>query len=272
MPSEFLNDANFRFKRYLLGAHRVRRAQLYGVGMAKSGTHSICSMFSRNVRASHEPQAPQLIDKFFDWHDHRISDHDITEWIQARDREMALEVDSSWFNILILRFLTEKFPDARFVLTIRDCYSWLNSEFNRVLYAPSVFLQRVKVRKFLYRGELEHAPEEQILKGKGIYTIDGYLSRWAAHNEQVLSCVPKERLFVVLTNQISARSYEVADFAGLPRYVVRLHRTHEYKNPVKQQLIRQIDRSFLEQKVEQHCRPLMAKFFPEIESLDDAEL
>ena len=267
-----LSDHAFRLKRLLLGRARVRRTQLYCVGTAKSGTHSVCSMFSRNVAASHEPQATKLIEKFFDWHDHRMGDTELREWILTRDRELALEVDSSWLNVLILDFLAGEFPAARFVLTIRDCYSWLNSEFRRVLYRPSSELQRVKLRKFLYgREDQVYAPEERVLQETSLFTLDGYLMRWAAFNDRVLATISKERLLIVRTDQIRQRAYEIADFACLPRYAIRLDRTWEYRNPVQRQIINEIDRNFLERKVGQHCRPLMNRFFPEIKTLDDVK-
>lgn len=266
-------DIAFRTKRVLLGRRRIRRARVYCVGTAKSGTHSIYAMFSRNVRAGHEKEALQFIDAFFRWHEGQMSDRKFLEWILARDREMALEIDSSWHHILILDFLAKEFPDARYVLTIRDCYSWLNSEFKRVLHTPSQQSQRVKLRKFIYDGgNAAHSPEEQVLKEAGLFTVDNYLTRWAAHNNKVLATIPPERLLVVRTEQIRARALEIADFAGLPRYTVRLQRTHEYKNPVERAIIREIDPQFLERKVEQHCRPLMERFFPEIKSLAEAKL
>jgi len=268
----FIADHAFRFKRLCLGRLKVRRTQLYCVSLAKSGTHSICAMFSRNVTAYHEPQASKLIEMYFGWRDRRITDQDLRAWIRARDRELALEVDSSWFNILVLNFLAEEFPRARFVLTIRDCYSWVNSEFRRVLNRPSNEPIRVKVRQLLYgNAGAVHTPEEWVLQKVGIFPLAGYLARWTAHNESVLAMIPPERLLVVRTDQIRERAYEIADFAGLPRHTVRLLRTHEYRNPVQRQVIREIDREFLESKVAQHCRPLMSRFYPEIKTLDDAK-
>lgn len=266
-------DSAFGIKRLWLGRQKVRRARLYCVGTAKSGTHSICSMFSSNVAAAHEPQASQLIEKYFDRREGRIGEEEFHGWLRERERESALEVDSSWFNVLILDFLAREFPDARFVLTIRDCYSWLNSEFKRVLHTPSQEPARIKMRKFLYeRAGGFHLPEEQILKESGLHTLDGYLARWTAHNEKVPATIPKERLLIVRTHEIGQRAFEIADFAGLPRHTVRLKHTHDYQNPVSRNMIRELDRNFLEGKVEQHCRPLMARFFPEIKTLDDAKL
>src|ERR1700761_6144902 len=113
-----ISDRAFRFKRLLFGRQAVRRTRVYCVGTAKSGTHSVCSMFSRNVLARHEPESLKLIGAYFDWHDGRMNDDQMLGWIRDRDRAMALEVDSSWFNILILKHLAAEFPDARFILTI----------------------------------------------------------------------------------------------------------------------------------------------------------
>jgi hypothetical protein len=266
-------DIGFRTKRFLLGGRNVRRTQVFCVGTAKSGTHSIASMFSRNVRTGHEKEALQSIDAFFSWKEGIMSERQYRDWIVARDREMALEIDSSWFHGLIVDILASEFPKARFILTIRDCYSWLNSEFKRVLHSPSQQPQRVRMRKYVYNGvPATYAPEEHVLKEAGLYPMENYLARWAAHNEKVLATIPPERLLVVRTEQIGGRAMEIADFAGLPQYTVQLQRTHEYRNPVQREIIRELDPKFLEQKVEQHCRPLMKRFFPEIKNLADAKL
>jgi hypothetical protein len=230
-------------------------------------------MFSRNVRAGHEKKSLEFIDVFFRWREGGLGERQLRDWLCARDQELALEVDASWLNGLVIDLLAREFPEARFVLTIRNCYSWLNSEFRRVLHAPSQKPQRVKLRKFLHGPEtIAHSPEEKILKELGLYTIDGYLSHWAAHNEKVLEAIPEDRLLVVRTEQIGVRAAEIAEFARLPRHALRRERTHEYQNPVRRNVIREIDRAFLEGKVARHCRPLMSRFFPEIKTLDDAKL
>jgi len=268
-----LADLGFRTKRFLIGGHSIRRTQVFCLGTAKSGTHSIASMFSGNVRTGHEKEALKFIDAFFSWKEGQMSEGQYRDWLVARDQELALEIDSSWFHGLIVDFLASQFPNARFILTIRDCYSWLNSEFKRVLHTPSQEPQRVRMRKYVYNGvPATYAAEERVLKATGLYPVENYLARWAAHNEKVLATIPPERLLVVRTEQIGARALEIADFAGLPRGTLRLHRTHEYRNPVQREIIRELDPKFLEQKVERHCRPLMKRFFPEIESLADAKL
>jgi Sulfotransferase domain len=250
-----------------------RRGHVYCIGTAKSGTHSIADMFCKNVRTGHEPQSAPLIEKIFGVASGQVSKEQLSRWVRERDREMALEVDSSQLNFFLLDVLLAEFPDARFVLTIRDAYSWVDSFINHVLHFNQAGKDWLRLRDFRFgSGAFTHQPEEQILKEKGLHTVDGYLSYWAMHNHNVLAQVPAHRLLVVRTQQIRQRAYEIADFAGLPRSCVDLSRTHSFKNPEKFNLLHQVDRRFLEDKMEKHCGRLMRRFFPEINSLEDANL
>jgi hypothetical protein len=268
-------DVLFMSKRILLGANRVRRTRFYCVGTGKSGTHSIAEMFSKNVRSRHEAESTEVMERVIEWRNGRLDDKAMREWLRERDQKLGLEVDSSTFNFEVLDLLLEEFPDSRFLLTIRDCYSWLNSLINhRIRFKGTANPARVKWRACRFGSDQPtvHAPEEQVLKDKGLDPLDTQLAHWASRNAQVLAKVPASRLLTVRTDQITQRAYEIADFAGLPRGTVRLQRTHSFRNPVKEELIRKLDRNFLEQKVQHHCLPLMTRFFPEIKSLDDARL
>jgi sulfotransferase family protein len=268
-----VEDRIFRLKRRLIGPYRARRVRVYGIGIGKSGTHSLCTMFTGNVRAAHELQALELIEKIIDWREGRLSEDQMTAHVLERDRTWALDVDSSGLNFWLLEILMREFLDARFILTVRDCYSWFNSDINHWLRGSQPDPRWVKMQKFRLGSKyVVHEPGEQVLKEKGFNPLEAYLSHWAARHNHILATIPAEKLFIVRTDQLAQRAFEIAAFAGLPRYSICTERTHAYKNPVKQEIIRQIDRNFLEQKVEQHCRPLMTRFFPEIKSLDDAKL
>ena len=266
-----LADFLFATKRLLLGHNRVRRTRLYCVGTGKSGTHSIAAMFSKNVRCGHEPQATQFIEKILAWRTGSMSEAQFTEWLRDRDRRLALEVDSSTLNWNTIDIVLREFASARFVLTIRDCYSWCNSflnhgsRFKRNMHPLWKEMGRYRLRPETY----QHSPQDQLLKEMGFHALDCYLAHWARHNAGVLDRVPTERLLVVRTDQIGQRAFEIADFAGLPRRTVRRERTHEYRNPAKKQILSQLDRDFLEARVEKYCRPLMTRFFPEIKSFED---
>jgi hypothetical protein len=267
-------DGWFAAKRLLLGARRVRRTRLYGVGAPKSGTNSVGAMWSSNVRARHEPEFHALIRMLLDRHHGRIGERDFIEWLRVRDRRLALEVDSSALNFDILDILVREFPDARFLLTVRDCYSALDSQVNQFL---KVLARRHAIVTELGNVQLgadahHYAPQERILEQYGAPNVDSLLRRWAYHVHHTLATVPVKRLLIVRTDQLTSRAFEIADFAGLPRRMVRLERAHANRNSAKRPVISEIDREFLERKVEQHCAPLMARFFPEIQSLDEVKI
>ena len=269
-----LADALFATKRLMLGHNRVRRTRLYCVGTGKSGTHSITSMFSKAVRAQHEAEAIPLMETFLAWKNGRLDKTQFIEWLRARDRRLALEVDLSTLNRDILDILLATFPDARFVLTIRDCYSWCNSHINHAMrFRPKTNPLWREIPKWRMGSEaFEHAPEERLLKEMGLASLNFHFRHWTWHNAGVIEQVPATRLLVVRTDEIGKRAFELAEFAGLPRRVVRVDRTHEFRNPARQNILGQIDPQFVESVVEKHCRPLMSRFFPEIKSLRDAQL
>lgn len=246
---------------------RPRRSQLFGVGMAKSGTHSIAEMFDDTVNARHEPEGRQLILKILEIAAGRMNAGEQRSYVRRRDRRLNLDVDSSQLNFFILEALVAEFKDARYLLTIRDPYSWLDSFINDSL-RRQITPQWRRLRDLRFRPELfSHSNLEQVLKQKGLYTLDGYLSYWSMHNQRVLDIVSPDKLLVVRTDQISAKTAIIADFARLPRETVRMERSHAFQNPKKFDVLGQIEQAYLKDKVEQYCRPLMSRFFPEISSL-----
>ena len=272
--SNKLADVLSATKRLMFGGGPGRRTRLYCVGMGKSGTHSIASLFSKQVRTGHEAEAIPLMENFVAWKSGRMDEAGFVQWLRARDSRLALEVDSSTLNRDILDVLIREFPDARFLLTIRDCYSWCNSRINHALrFRETAHPLWREMPKWRMGSEVfEHAPEERVLQEQGLESLHFHFCRWAWHNAGVLEQVPPSRLLVVRTDEIGKRAFEIAEFAGLPRRVVRVDRAHEFRHPAKQNILAQIDPQFVESAVQKHCRALMARFFPEIKSLRDAKL
>ena len=250
----------------------VRRVRLYCVGTAKSGTHSIAAMFGGSVRARHEADNRRDIREILEVAAGRVDRDRMKRYVRRRDRRLYLDIDSSQVNFFMLDALLTEFPGARFLLTIRDPYSWLDSIINDSLRRPSN-RSWTDFRNFCFRSDIfSHPPEELALAEHGLYTLDGYLSYWAAHNQKVLSDVPEDRLLTVRTDRITDRVHEIAEFAGLPPAVIELEKSHAFRNPRKFGLLFQVDRDHLEKRVRHHCRPLMERFFPEVRSMEDSSV
>lgn len=260
---ELLNRASARYARSALyRAMNPRRAHLYCVGTAKSGTHSITALFDGSLRSSHEVESELVMDVIFDIAEGKMTRDELTRFVRKRDTRLWLDVDSSQLNYFLLNILVEAFKDAKFILTIRDCYSWLDSFINHQL-SRGASENWKRLRDLRFRSDqLRHVREEEILKEHGLYTLDGYFSYWTKHNKHVLETVPPERLLVIRTHELTQAAMRIAAFAGLPAEGVNLERSHAFKTQEKFYLLSRIEPRFLEGKVDQYCRDLMNEYFP----------
>lgn len=237
-----------------------RRVQIYCVGTGKSGTHSIASMFADTARAQHEADSKRLLQHIFQHEDGSLSDADWRSFVLQRDQELWLEVDSNQLNYYPMEVLLQTYPQAKFILTIRDCHAWLDSIINHQLSEDEQNSHWGRLRALRFgASHYTHAPEEQPLKDRGLYTIDGYLSSWATHNRRVLDMVPTDRLLVVKTEEITQRAEEIAAFVGLP--LSPTAQTHAFKARAKHNILSEINPAFLEQKFQQHCTDVMERVF-----------
>ena len=244
----------------------ARKCRLYCVGAAKTGTHSIQAMFNETVRAGHEPDSRSLIKTIIAHEKGLITPDKFANYLIKRDAKNCLDVDSSQLNFYLISFLLRQYDDALFLLTIRDCYSWLDSIINDTLRRrTSKYWLKMRDLRF-ERPDSFYSSEESVLKDNRLYTLDGYLAYWSIHNNTVLSQVPPTKLMTVKTTEISSHACAIADYSGIPRSALVIARSHAFKNPVKYNILRRMDKSFLEAKVQEHCAPLMQRFFPDVDS------
>lgn len=239
-----------------------RKAHLYGMGTAKSGTHSIGAVFGDQLRSAHEPENGKVIDIILDYAAGRIDDAELSQYVLKRDKRLWLEADSSQLNFFLLDQLLELFSDAKFILTIRDPYSWLDSFINHQLAYGNPGDKWTKLRDLRFRPDIyTHLQGEQVLKENGLYTLDGYLSYWAHHNRTVIDTVPEDRLLIIRTDKISEQVEEIAAFAGISINNLKQENSHAFTAKEKFHLLDKLDQEYLEQKVKEHCGELMAQYF-----------
>lgn len=246
-----------------------RRFQAFGVGMAKSGTNSIAGIFTRQYRVDHEPEGELMIRKIMAHRNGHLSQNQITRFLRKRDRRLWLEFDSSVLNFFVLSILIEEFPEAKFILTIRDCYSWLDSIINHQLgrELPRFWIPFLS---FWFRPDkFRHSPQERAFAEQGLYPLDCYLTRWAEHNWQVIDTVPESRLLIIRTDEIVKQIPVIANFLGIPAESLNPQKSHLYKAPKRFNMLSRINRDFLDRSVNTHCGELMKRFFPEIGCYED---
>ena len=142
------------------------RVKAFCVGQAKSGTASIVGLPSANYRAAHEPERAATLDLILRHAYGGLTDAAIREHLRARDARLDLEYDVAWANQFLICHLLAVFPAAKFIVLIRDCYTWLQSITGRltvrdvpddVAPVPQVVVQS---RSTIPRHGSEHLPLE----------------------------------------------------------------------------------------------------------------
>lgn len=245
------------------------RLRLYGIGMGKTGTNALASLFT-GVLADHEPEADRLIEALLDYERGRSDWRALRDFVVDRDRRLGLTVDVSNLNVFLVDLLLELDPGAKFVLTIRDPWSWLDSIVNHYLRRPPTEQWRAFADHRFGRSGDPHPAEETALADAGPYPLAGYLGYWRAHMAKALDTVPADRLLVVRTERIVAEAARIAEFGGLPAARVDRSAIHEYRNPAKRPILQEISREHLDEQVRLHCEPLLSQFFPECRGAADA--
>jgi hypothetical protein len=256
----------------LLRPHvRPRRFHAFGVALPKTGTHSLAAVFSR-YRAWHEPDRDYYAQIVVGRTTGELSDSATLDLLRQLDRRWWLELNSSWLNYFFLDLLLAEYPQAKFVLTIRDCYSWLDSMFNQVLARSHADSPQLAEFYRWYADILvpgSHEDGDRVLAERRLWPLDAWLRFWNQHNTRILALVPRERLLVVRTQDIRREIPRLAEFLGVPPDTLDAGRTHEHKAEAKFGLVSDIDENYLHARVAARCGDLMEKFFPEIRSVSD---
>ena len=247
-----------------------RKFQAFCLGLPRTGTASIAGMFRKRYRAEHEPENIYTTEKIIDYIKGYINERQMISFIKKRDKCLWLEVESSHFLYFFIDILLNEFEDAKFIFMIRDCYSWLNSYIDHQLGRPLSLKTGFwkKLRDIYFNNNFKYSEEEQILSKHGLYTIDGYLSRWKRYNEEILSLVPKDRLMIIRTFEIDRNIENIEKFLDIPANSLNRSKLHLNKRTKGFDLLSKIDKKFLKKKFDFYCKDLMKTYYPELFKID----
>lgn len=235
--------------------------RVFGVGAAKTGTHSLASMFEEFVEAAHEADDADLIVRLLQ-RAKTGSSTAVRQYLVQRDKRRRLKIDASQVNIYLLDDLEALFPDSRYVLTTRPPLDWLRSFIDDSLRRQSMPPWPL-FRDFRFGPKQGHPSEERVLADNGLYTLEGYLNYWRDAIERVRRKIPADRLLVVETSDLLKRSVEVAAFCGVGNFRPSAEKAHAFSNPERFHILSEIDRDYLVGLAERICGPLAAELFPD---------
>ncbi|MDJ0947525.1 MAG: sulfotransferase [Alphaproteobacteria bacterium] len=247
----------------LLETLRPRRFQAYGCGAAKTGTHSICNIFRRRYRAAHEIDIKRTVELATAYLEGSIPDREIGPLLRRRDWRYWLEMDSSLLNGFLIAPLIRTFPNARFILTVRDPMSWADSLMNHEINRgrPEYWFRFDdlvwEVERFGY------TPHDSVLEARGIRPLAAYFNLWARQNREVLNSTPRDQLLILRTEDIPNRLADIAAHVGVPVDTLDAMSASSYAAPQKHALLAKLDPDYVRETEEVYCGELMKVLFPE---------
>jgi Sulfotransferase domain len=224
---------------------------VFCVGLAKSGTHSIADMLAGSCRSAHEPDPYPLLEMIPRVRAGKLSTGRLGPFFLERRRRLGLQFESSHLLSSFTPHLVEIFPGARFILLVRDCRSWIDSMINDQLnmqgwdgYPP----WHAMYDAYLDRSTRDFPEPEQILADLDLYPLRNYVAYWRSEAEAITSCVPRERLLTVRTEELSSSLPAIADFFGVPVY--GLSAQHSYQSWRKHDVLARIDSAYVGSLIE----------------------
>ena len=82
---------------------------------------------SANYRAAHEPERAETLDLILREARGELSAPEVRTYLRDRDARLDLDYDVAWADQFIVDHLLAVFPEATFIVLIRDCHTWLQS-------------------------------------------------------------------------------------------------------------------------------------------------
>lgn len=242
---------------------RRRRIHVYGVGAARTGTTTLASMFGHSYRAAHEADAARLIDLAIDGATSSASDAPrIRQAVVARDRRLHLEVEASHALAYVVDHLADAFPEARFIVTIREPLPWLRSRVAHHDRAKTTSTAWQPYRDFFLHGRQgEFAEEERELEARGLCSLDVYLAQYADHYRRVFAAIEPSRRLVVRTHELNGSPPRIADFLGIQADTLAI--AHEQNAPKDVDPLATLDPDFVRSRIVAHSAEIVRDFFPE---------
>ena len=226
---------------------RDRTTHAFSVGLPKTGTTSIARMVTGH--SAHEPETHILLSLHDQHAQGRMTVSEQARVLRARDTLLWLDVESNHLLGLVIEGLVAAFPDARYVLTVREPRSWLESQINQ--QDEKGHIEPFKTAWQRMYGDVSPTVQDARLLEKGLYGVGGYLSYWSRQNRRVLRAVPADNLMVVWTQEITDRADQIIQFLGAEG--VDRERTHSNRRREKAlRLDALVESDYLAEQIQRH--------------------
>lgn len=250
---------------------------MFGVGMAKTGTHSIAEMLGEDRYGFHEKNSARTLPLIISYINGKSTIQQLSRWLKFRDIHLYPILDvAHYYGAIVDELAHNIFPDAKFIVTIRDCYSCVQSQLNQIIKRWSWkdgwesdcdYFVRYYRELYGYSREWSYPPQEEILADAEVPPLDRMFRHWGERNRKLLEAIPSDRRLVIRTRELSQSIDRIERFTGVPSGYLRRERSHSFKRPrTFIDVFEEVPPEHIEKVAQRYCSDIMEEWFPEIQS------
>lgn len=226
---------------------RGRRTHTFCVGAAKTGTTSLAEIMSQALRSAHEPLVEKTNNLVINYLSGKIKDKEVASELVKRDTELFLEFESSHQLGYLAPIIATTFPESNFVITIREPEKWLKSRLN--FHHEKKPKEWEEYRNFIWnRHKVDYHKCEQVLKDRGLFPLQTYLSQYVEQYQYVFDNISEDRLLVVRTEEIDTSLDVIAEFSNIPK--AQLHAVRSNQLVLEDNIIDFLPNEFVSEQVD----------------------
>ena len=245
------------------------RRRAFCVGQAKGGTASLAGLLSANYRVAHEPERAETLDLILREARGELSAPEVRTYLRDRDARLDLDYDVAWANQFIVDHLLAVFPEATFIVLIRDCYTWLQSIAGHVA-GRGVPGDLHEFLRWWFRPErYPHGPDDRALADLGLFSVAAYLHAWNRHVDTCIESIPADRRLVLRTHELGSSHERLAAFLRIPVSSLARIGGHLNRGTWSGRIESLVDPAYIDEMVRSICGANMARHFPEIGNTRD---
>ena len=258
------------YRKRLCKRLKRRAFHAYCIGVPRTGTTSIAGLFREYYRSGHEVDPEDVLKYSLDFREGKIQMHEFEQFILKRDRDLFLEMDSSTHNVYMIPVLLRLFPQAKFLIPIRDTISWLNSYIdyginNRLKEGTNVISpQRTRMNEFRY-GDLYHAysQKENILKEFDMPSIEAFLYFYSTYYKTVLEIIPEDRRIIYNIVELKESIPAICSLLGISAYFLNSKNVRMNISSKKHHVLEKIEPVYLQERIDYYCSDMMKRYYPD---------
>jgi hypothetical protein len=235
--------------------------KIYGIGLFRTGTSTIYENLKTSFRASHEFRMMPTLEIIETYIKGDISRSDFVKYVKRRDMDGKHQVDAAGFNFYFVDILLDLNPKAKFILTIRDCYSWVNSCMG---YLFRHYHHDAK-KQFIGRlvNNIDHLPDNRFKwsdRSEYKICVKQLIKMWAVVNTYMLRYIPSDQLLVLNTDNLSQCIGAIAEFVGTAENDLSIDHANKGEG---NNFLTCFNSYELEKIFDRYCSTLMAEKFPD---------